>query len=65
MPSCRVCGDEKSEDEFRTMPNFTKYKKHRVQWCKHCQKLYMDMKKEKERNEKIATGEHIFSVSFK
>ena len=64
MPCCRVCGESKPEEEFNNIPNFTKYKKHKVTWCRGCQKLWVDMKKEKERKEKIVSGNHIFSVSF-
>jgi hypothetical protein len=64
MPCCRVCGEEKPAPEFYSVPNFTKYKKHKVLWCRSCQKLWMDMKKMQEYSEKYLYGEPKFTVSF-
>jgi len=46
------------------MPNFTKYKKHKVVWCRVCQKSWIDMKKEKEKIEKFRNYVANYSVSF-
>ena len=64
MVVCRICGEEKDAKDFTTIPYFTKYKKHSVIWCHQCQKLWMDMKKEKERLKKFMNDEQKFSVSF-
>jgi predicted metal-binding protein len=64
MPICRVCGEAKAEGEFRNITNFTKYKKHTVCWCRDCQKLWLDMKREKERMKKFLTLPQNFEVSF-
>ena len=64
MLICRVCGETKAEGEFKNITNFTKYKKHAVLWCRSCQKLWLDMKKEKERVKKLLTAEKKFEVSF-
>lgn len=64
MVTCRVCGQEKDESEFTYVPYFSKYKKHKVVWCRECQKMYMQMKKEKERLEKFLCDKNKFVVSF-
>lgn len=64
MSICRVCGETKPEGEFKNITNFTKYKKHAVLWCRDCQKLWLDMKREKERVKKLLNTEQKFEVSF-
>ena len=64
MITCRVCGELKPPEEFHNIPNFTKYKKHKVTWCRICQKLWIDMKKEKERIDKFRSYKAEYSVSF-
>lgn len=64
MVTCRVCGEEGDEKDFYSVPNFTKLKKHKVRWCRPCQKLWMDMRKAKEYTEKYLHGTQKFSVSF-
>ena len=64
MPCCRICGEEKSPEEFYHLPNFTKYKKHKVIWCRACQKLWMDFRKQKEYTQKYLNGEQKFTVCF-
>lgn len=49
MKTCRVCGEEKSEEEFRPVIHFTRYKKTPVVWCKECQQMWIDIMKERER----------------
>lgn len=61
---CRICGEEKPPEEFNNIPYFTKYKKHRVVWCRCCQKMYIEQKKEKEHQEKLMRTPKIFTVSF-
>lgn len=64
MLICRICGETKAEGEFKHITNFTKYKKHTVQWCRDCQKLWLDMKREKERVKKLLSTQQKFEVSF-
>lgn len=67
MLTCRICGDKKPGEEFLHITNFTKYKKHPVIWCKDCQKLWMDMRKEREfKQRKLALTQDTekFIVSF-
>jgi hypothetical protein len=46
------------------MPNFTKYKKHKVTWCRACQKVWIDMKKEMEKVRIFRGYVANYSVSF-
>jgi hypothetical protein len=68
MKTCKICGETKEDNCFVIIPFFTKYKKHnKVTWCTICQKLYIDMKKEKEHYEKVVEetkDESIFIVRF-
>ena len=61
---CRICGEVKNAIEFHNILNFTKYKKHKVQWCKTCQKMYVDHKKEQIHHMKLEKLPRIFTVSF-
>jgi len=62
--NCHVCGETKDKDEFRYLPYFSRYRKDKVQWCKECQKMYMEMKRNKERMEKFIKDPLKFIVSF-
>lgn len=64
MPCCRICGETKPTEAFRHVTNFTKYKKHAVIWCTECQRVWMNMIKEKERMEKFLKWEQKFVVDF-
>ncbi len=65
MPVCRICGDDKDTKELTHIPYFRKYKKHAVSWCHECQKLWIQMKKEKIRNAGIFnTDPEKFTVCF-
>jgi len=64
MPCCHVCGETKPVEDFRNMPNFTKYKKHKVTWCRACQKVWIDMKKEMEKVRIFRGYVANYSVSF-
>lgn len=62
---CHICGEEKDERDFKSVPYFRKYKKRPVVWCTHCQKMYMEMKRERERQIKVLEeDESKFIVSF-
>lgn len=64
MGLCFICGESKVQGEFKNIPNFTKYKKRSVSWCRDCQKLFLEMKRNKEMKNKILHGEKKFDVSF-
>lgn len=52
MICCRVCGEEKERSQFYKIKHFYKYLNTNKVWCRECQKLYVEMKKQ-EMNEKI------------
>ena len=63
---CRVCGQEKERSQFFKVKHFYKYlNTHRI-WCRECQKLYIEMKKQEvakqKFDEKVEAG--VFSVCF-
>ena len=64
MPTCRVCGEMKPPEDFYNHVNFTKYKKHKVTWCRPCQKMWIDMKKHQEHIANTVASKRRFSVSF-
>jgi hypothetical protein len=45
---CRVCGDEKESKEFYRIKHFYRYNHSHVKWCRACQKMFVDMKKQEE-----------------
>lgn len=53
MLTCRLCGEPKKREEFHHVIHFTKYKKHKVFWCKDCQKQYIDWRKDTEKIKKL------------
>lgn len=63
---CRVCGEEKVNEEFNHVTNFTKYKKHKVTWCRDCQSMWLKMRMEKETQakKKALLHKQSFDVSF-
>lgn len=63
MQCCHICGEEKPKGEFNHLPNFTKYKKGKVIWCRSCQKMWIDQKREQEYKQKYL-DQPTFSVSF-
>ena len=64
MVICHLCGEEKDKKEFKNLMYFTTYKKQKVQWCKQCQRLYIDFKREKEGMEKLKQLKGDYKVSF-
>lgn len=64
--NCRVCGQEKERNQFYKVKHFYKYLNTKRVWCRDCQKLYIEMKKQesaqKEFNQKVQSGE--YSVGF-
>lgn len=64
MITCRICGEDKPREDFLSVPNFTKYKKHKVYWCRVCQKLWLDFRKTKQRQKEFQFDIQKFTVSF-
>ena len=64
MPCCRICGEIKEEKEFWNIPYFSKYKKQKVIWCRDCQKMWLDQRRQREYAEKYLFSIQSFSVSF-
>lgn len=64
MVVCRVCAEDFPPEYFTHLPYFCKYKKHKVLWCHECQKMYMKMKKEKDRLINFIQDDQKFTVSF-
>ena len=62
MNCCRICGETKKVEEFFCIPRFSQYKKKN--WCKKCQKLYVEMLRAKEFQEKTAIMQNEYTVSF-
>lgn len=64
MLVCKLCGEEKPLLAFALVPSFTTLKKHRVQWCSECQKMYVGMRKEQKAKERLQIDPRLFTVSF-
>ena len=66
MIACHICGEEKPKGEFNHIPRFTKLKKYDVTWCRKCQKMWLEMKKQDKRKdiEKQYEDNNRFVVSF-
>ena len=64
MIVCHLCGETKSPGEFLHWTNFTKYKKQPVQWCRDCQKMFMERKHKRDIKKKLPLLENKFEVSF-
>lgn len=64
MLICRICGETKTEDKFKNIKNFTKYKKQKNVWCCECQTMYLERAKENQLQKKLLTIENKFEVSF-
>ena len=64
MQACRLCGEEKPLEEFHKVMHFTKVKRHKVIWCRDCQKMYMEMKKEEEKKQTLQIWNPTGIVSF-
>ena len=63
---CRVCGEDKERNQFFKVKHFYKYLNMKRIWCRDCQKLYIEMKKQelakKKFDEKVEAG--AFCVCF-
>ena len=64
METCRVCGETKAREYFYRVVHFTKFQKHKVIWCRDCQKMFMDKKKTEIKRETLETWKPSGEVSF-
>ena len=64
MPTCRICAVMKPIEEFQKIFQFVKYKRHNPIWCKDCQKMFIQMKKEEAFLEKYVQPKEEIVVSF-
>lgn len=64
MPVCHCCGEKKVREEFYNVVYFTHYQRHKVQWCRDCQKMYIAYKKDQAIREKIKNLQGSFNVAF-
>ena len=63
---CRVCGEEKEPNQFYRVKHFYKYLNTKRIWCRDCQKLYVEMKKQELSMKKFEerVEQNAFCVSF-
>lgn len=61
---CQICGEEKDYKEFFRTKTFTKMFREKVQWCKECQRAYIEMVRKQKADElkKLMAG--TFRVKF-
>lgn len=65
MKICRVCGVEREDKDFYKIKHIYKFINYgKKVWCRDCQKLYVEMKKEEERKKKFDCIGFVFDVSF-
>ena len=64
MLVCKICGESKEQKEFSKLKYFYKYHKSEAQWCKMCQKMFLEMKKEEERKENFLQIPFVARVEF-
>ena len=50
---CRVCGEVKQGKEFYKINVFYDFHWQDVQWCRVCQKMYCDMKRQEQTKKKF------------
>lgn len=62
MNCCRICGEVKEKSEFFCIPKFSQFKKKN--WCRVCQKMYMDMIKAQVFKEKRSDEKEFYTVTF-
>jgi hypothetical protein len=63
MPTCEICGEFKDGESFHKVKDFFRLCPKQKQWCRDCQKLYIDMKM-KEHIDKLKNPTASFTVSF-
>ena len=53
MIQCRVCGEVKEQKDFYKINVWYTFSNQDVQWCRHCQKMYCDMKRIEQHEKKL------------
>ena len=61
---CLICGERKSKKDFKKVMWFATYKRRDVQWCRECQKMYVDMRRQRENEEEQKKIKINYLVSF-
>jgi len=61
---CHICGEEKGWRDYKNISHFSAYKKKRLQWCRDCQKMYVNMKRDKELRSEVRKQKVNYLVSF-
>lgn len=64
MLVCKICGETKPPEDFKAIHYFRSVQRNKVQWCRECQRMWMEMKKDKERIQKFVEDPTKFIVSF-
>lgn len=64
MNVCRICGEKKDPKEFYRVKHFYRFHHSNVIWCRKCQKLYVEMKKQEEIQKQIEATRGNFCVQF-
>ena len=65
MKVCHICGESKDNKEFFKIKHLYKYcNLGRRLWCRPCQKMYVDMKKQEDQRKQFNELKFGFSVSF-
>jgi hypothetical protein len=62
--ACKICGERKGPLEFVKLKHFHTYHPSSVNWCKGCQKMYMEMKKEEKRKDEFLAVPFVAQVHF-
>ena len=61
---CRICGEEKECKEFYRVKHFQRFHNKDVKWCRVCQKLYLEMKRQEAADKLKDLMKGTFCVSF-
>lgn len=65
MKTCRICGLQFEDKEFYKIKHLYKYINFGKRiWCRHCQKLYVEMKKLEIQQKQMEEMKGTFEVSF-
>jgi len=61
---CHICGEQKGWRDFKNITYFSYYKKRRLQWCRDCQKMWVEKKRQEEQTREERNRKINFLVSF-
>ena len=65
MELCHICMEHKPRSDFKKISHFRDVQRNKVQWCRECQKMWLNMKKEQENAKKYEIKDKsVFIVSF-